>query len=278
MPNPTILLADDDEVFLEIVKEFLSAHNYNVICTTDPAEAKRMLQEIPIALAFLDIQFDEADDRDEIGLRVAHETIDLSSVPKIILTQHDNPTFAVSSLRLRSDGKAAAVDVIFKHQGLDRILEAIEAKLNRARIFLSYVREDELAVKAIHQALSSVGFVPWIDKKEIPGGTPWKEEISRAIKESDFFVVCISKRSFGQQGFFQREIKEALEILDEMPSGQIYLVPVRLEDFEITHLRIKDLQWVDIFELPPAAGSQGGFHDLVRAIKRGIRQRIDGTT
>lgn len=278
MPNPTILLADDDGIFLENAKEFLSAHDYNVVCTSDPAEAARMLQETPIALAFLDIQFDSTDDRDVIGLKVAHETIDVSSVPKIILTQFDKAQYAITSLRPRHDGKTAAVDVIYKREGLGRLLEVIESNLNRARIFLSYVHEDQQAAEAIFQALSSVGFVPWIDRKGIFGGTAWKEEISKEIKRSDFFVVCISKRSFGQKGFFQREIKEAFDVLDEMPPGQIFLVPVRLEDCAIVHPRISQLHWVDMFDFPSSAGNQDGFHKLVRAIKQGMRQRINGTT
>jgi CheY-like chemotaxis protein len=276
MPNPTILLADDDVIFLENVREFLSARDYDVISTTDPAEAKRMLQEIPIALAFLDIQFDPADDRDEIGIKVAEDTIDLSSVPKIILTKFDeNTPFAVRSLRPRHDGKAPAVNFVSKRDGFDRLLEVIENHLNRARIFLSYVREDQVAVNAIHDALSSVGFIPWIDRTGIPGGAEWKLEISKAIKAADFFVVCASKKSFEQSGYFQREIREALEILSEMPRGQIYMVPVRLEEFDITDPDLEKLQWVDLFGYPEPPANQDGFHRLVNAIKHGMRQRTN---
>jgi CheY-like chemotaxis protein len=275
MPNPTILLADDDVVFLENAREFLTAHDYHVVSTTDPAEAKRLLQELPIALAFLDIQFDATDDRDEIGIKVAHETIDLSSVPKVILTQYDKTSFAIRSLRPRNDGKTAAVNVIFKQQGLDQLLEVIDTNLNRARVFLSYVREDQPAVDAIYEALSSVGFVPWMDRRHIPVGANWKGEVSKAIKKSDFVVVCISRKSFGQAGFFQREIREALDLLAEMPDGHLYIVPVRLEECVITHPVIEDLQYVDLFDYPNDLKSHDGFHRLVSAIRSGMRQRMN---
>ena len=277
MPNPTILLADDDEVFLENAREFLLAHHYDVVCTTEPAEAKRLLQDTPVALAFLDIQFDPTDDRDEIGLKVALDTMDLSSVPKIILTKlDDRADYVRRSLRPRQDGKAAAVDFINKRDGLDKLLEVIENNLNRARIFLSYVRADRPAVDSIYQSLASAGFIPWIDKKGIPGGRTWKREISKAIRATDFFVVCLSRKSFVKPGYFHKEISLAFEVFDEMPPDLIYLVPVRLEECDITHDRLSEIQWVDLFTQEALQGNQDGFHDLVRAIKLGMSQRRGG--
>ena len=276
MPNPTILLADDDTVYLETATEFLSAHDYDVVWTTDPVEAKQWLQDRPFALAFLDIRFDPTDDRDESGLKIVLDTMDVSSVPKVMLTQFDETQYAVKSLKPRADGKTPAVDFVSKKDGLDRLLEVTRRHLSRARIFLSYVHEDHSAVNAIYEALSCAGFIPWIYQKNLAGGVKWKRAISREIKNSDLFVVCLSKKSYARNGHFHKEINEAFDVLEEMRPGSIYIVPVRLEECVITDDRIKELHWVDLFNYPDSPESKEGFNQLVGSIKLAMTQRVNG--
>lgn len=60
-------------------------------------------------------------------------------------------------------------------------------------------------------------------------------------------VVLLSCRQVEKRGYVQREIRKALEILDEVPDNQVFLIPARLDDCRPQHDRLSDLQWVDLF-------------------------------
>jgi serine/threonine protein kinase len=133
------------------------------------------------------------------------------------------------------------------------------------RIFLSYVREDEEKVESLYQKLSEKGFKPWMDKKDILPGEDWELSIRRAIRSSDFFLACLSANSVNRRGFLQKEIKDALDIWQEMLDSDIYLIPVRLEDCEMPE-SLRRFQRVDLFE-------KDGWTRLVKAIQVGMERR-----
>jgi ActR/RegA family two-component response regulator len=266
MPKPAILLADNDEVFLQNAQEFLENRGYQVYCASNPFHAREVLEQIPIAIAILDYRLiDDNDERDKSGLELARATMTTNPVPKIILTKYDRYAYAVESLRPFEGGRSAIVDFVVKQDGLDSMLDAIKQILSKARIFLCYARPDEEKVVLLYEKLSVAGFVPWIDKKCIAGGERWKVAIRRVIRTADFFLVCLSKNSVNRRGFMQREISLALDIWDEKLEDDIYLIPVRLEDCNVVHERVRELQWVDLFE-------PGGFQHLCQAIRTGMRR------
>ncbi len=263
MPAPTILLADNDKVFLQNLREFLERRGYQVICATNPVDAREILDQIPIALAILDYRLvDDNDERDRSGLSLARATMTANPVPKIILTKFDRYGYAVEALRPVKGGKAAAVDFVVKQEGLERIAQAIENILVSARIFLCYARPDEEEVDLLYKDLTAAGFIPWMDKKHITGGERWEVAIRKAIRTADFFVICLSDNSVNRRGFMQREIRLALDIWDEKLENDIYLIPARLEQCAVTHDRLRELQWVDLFE-------SDGFLRLCLAIRTG---------
>jgi hypothetical protein len=138
-----------------------------------------------------------------------------------------------------------------------------------AQIFLSYAREDEERVKKLYQKLVSAGFKPWMDKKDILPGEIWKSRIPQAIRESDFFLACLSCNSVTKRGWIQREIKGALDIWQEKLDSDIYLIPARLEDCEVPE-RLGDFQWVDLFE-------EDGWTRLMKAIQEGLKRRAQAS-
>jgi hypothetical protein len=134
-----------------------------------------------------------------------------------------------------------------------------------AQIFLSYAREDEEQVDSLYRKLFDAGFKPWMDKKDILPGEKWKFTIQKAIRRSDFFLVCLSANSVNKRGFPQKEIKDALGIWQEMLDSDIYLIPVRLEGCNVPE-NLCDFQWVDLFE-------EDGWTRLVKAIQAGMERR-----
>jgi CheY-like chemotaxis protein len=271
MPIPIILLADNDEVFLDVAREFLEIKGYHVTCATRPSQAMEILEHRSVALAILDFRLmNDSDDRDNSGLKLAQALTSLFSIPKIILTKFDRYEYAVQSLRPAKGGNAAAIDFVVKQEGLDRLLQAVEHALVKARIFLCYAHPDSQYVIQLYDYLATAGFVPWMDKKCIQGGEKWETAIRRAIRATDFFVACISNQSVNRRGFIQKEIRLALNIWDEKLEDDIYLIPVRLESCDIPYERLRQLQWVDIFH-------PDGSEKLVRAIQEGVRRRYHGT-
>lgn len=137
-------------------------------------------------------------------------------------------------------------------------------KINEARIFLSYARKDVAEVNALYDQLKRMGFSPWQDHKDILPGQKWLDAIFKAIRESPFFLACLSNNSVNKRGVIQREVNEALDILREKLSEDIYLIPVRLEECPVPE-ELTKFQWVDLFE-------HDGFDKLIKALRHGLKQ------
>ena len=267
MPGPTIMIADDDKGFLKVATEYLERRGYNVICTVDPAEARQRLEDTPMAVALIDVRFDETDVADESGLALAEDTIDSTAVPKIIITQyHNTARYAVRALRRLKGVKSPATEFFIKNEGLEKMLELIRKTINRARVFLSYAGPDRATVLELYGKLEAVGMIPWMDKKDILVGMAWEVAVERAINETDFVVVCLSQNSVDHRGFFQKEIRMAIELAERKLDDEVYLIPARLEYCEIKHKALQKHQWVDMFE-------PDGFQKLVEGIQQGMNQR-----
>ena len=103
------------------------------------------------------------------------------------------------------------------------------------QIFLCHASEDKPQVREVYQRLRDEGFEPWLDEEEILIGEKWDEAIHRALSSSDFIMVFLSRHSVNKTGYVQREFRWTMDRLDELPmgSGQVLMLPVRLDDGEI---------------------------------------------
>jgi hypothetical protein len=59
--------------------------------------------------------------------------------------------------------------------------------------------------------------------------------------------ALFSSTSVEKRGYIQKEFKFALDVLDEFPEGEIFVIPVRLDDCEIPYERLKNIERVDLF-------------------------------
>lgn len=268
MAVPKVLLADNDCGFLANAQEFLERRGFAVVCACDPQQARQFLERGDIAVALLDYRLlDDGDEHDESGLNLARAVMERVPIPKIILSRvNDRHDYVVKSLKSQKGGRAPAVDFIVKQDGLEKMARAVEEALLRANVFLCYAAPDRASVADLYDQLGSSGLVPWMDHKCINAGEQWQPAIRRAIRACDFFILCLSRNSVNRRGFMQREIRMALEIWEEKLEEDIYLIPVRLEECEITDVRIQVLQWVDLFQ-------PDGYARLLRGIQTGIRRR-----
>jgi hypothetical protein len=115
------------------------------------------------------------------------------------------------------------------------------------KVFISYAREDEKTAARLYADLQRTGAEPWLDRESLLPGKDWERAIRKAIKGSSFFLALISENSVGKRGYVQKELRTALEYLDEFPPDSIYVIPVRLDDTEPQHERLAKLHWVDLF-------------------------------
>ncbi|HSS49111.1 MAG TPA: toll/interleukin-1 receptor domain-containing protein [Thermoanaerobaculia bacterium] len=139
--------------------------------------------------------------------------------------------------------------------------------LDVAQIFLSYTNSDADRVEKIYQRLSTEGFKPWMDKKDILPGEEWRRKLKHEIRRSTFFLACLSAGSLSRRGILQMEIKTALKVWEQMLSTDIYLIPLRLEACEVP-VTLAEFQRVDLFE-------QDGWQRLLEAIRTGMERRAE---
>jgi hypothetical protein len=120
-------------------------------------------------------------------------------------------------------------------------------KGQNARVFISYAREDSQAANRLYNDLKMAGLDPWLDTQSLLAGQNWKRSIKEAITNSRYFIPLLSSNSVEKIGYVQKELKEALEVLDEFPQSKIFVIPVRIDDCSVTDDKLRDLHMVDLY-------------------------------
>lgn len=101
------------------------------------------------------------------------------------------------------------------------------------RAFLCHASEDKPAVRRIYRRFVEAGIDAWLDVEKLRPGQDWALEIRKAVRHSDAVVVCLSQASTRKVGYVQKEIRQALDVAEEHPDGDIFIVPIRLDDCEV---------------------------------------------
>ena len=120
-------------------------------------------------------------------------------------------------------------------------------KGHQTTVFISYAREDSEAAKRLYQDIKNAGMIPWLDKECLIAGQNWKIAIEKAIKKSRYFIPILSSNSVEKRGFVQKEFKYALDVVDEFPESQIFVIPVRLDSCNIAYEKLENIEYVDLF-------------------------------
>ena len=83
----------------------------------------------------------------------------------------------------------------------------------RGSIFISYVREDVRAARALRDAIESLGGDVWLDERRLEPGDRWEEEILRNIRgRIRLFVPLISQQTERrEEGYVFKEWREAVD-------------------------------------------------------------------
>jgi glutaredoxin-related protein len=138
------------------------------------------------------------------------------------------------------------------------------------KVFLCHSSFDKPRVRKLYKRLSNAGFDVWLDEIKLTGGQDWETEIKKAVKTSHVVLVCLSKSSISKVGFIQKEIRYALDIAQEHPDEDIYIIPLRLENCNVPD-RLSRWQWIDFYK-------PQGYEKLVKALEAReyqVRSRMD---
>jgi tetratricopeptide (TPR) repeat protein len=131
-------------------------------------------------------------------------------------------------------------------------------------VFLCHASEDKPAVRELYQHLRHEFLQTWLDEEDLLPGQIWEREIERAVRRSHAVIICLSRTSITKSGYVNKEIKFALDILDEQPEGIIFLIPARLEECEIP-MTLRAIQYVDLFK-------PDGYKKVVKSLYTRARQ------
>ena len=142
----------------------------------------------------------------------------------------------------------------------DVIVEMNE-KSQRKKVFISYASEDYEIAKRLYDDLKSKGAVPWLDRENLLVGQDWRANIPHAIRESSYFLLLISKNSVSKRGYVQKEQKIALELRDEFPENDIFIIPARLDSTEPFDEKLKNLHRADLSDY------EKGLEQILKTLK-----------
>src|SRR5690349_21202645 len=112
------------------------------------------------------------------------------------------------------------------------------------KIFISYSRNDRVAVQQLASLLSGAGFQVWIDYLELAPGEDWAESLNRAVHDASSIIVCIGQAGVSrmQQGEYQTALRA------EAASSAKLLIPVLLPGADTLALPtdLRERVWVDL--------------------------------
>jgi TIR domain-containing protein/uncharacterized protein DUF4062 len=215
--------------------------------------------------SYLELEFRTADESGKPILaflqRVQWRDQELSRLLPLIVKRHKAYWFNTGNDLV--DSVLDHIDRLFRSEEDDVRLAMLESEpIIQPKVFLSYAREDSQDAQRLSTDLRKAGIDVWFDKESLLPGQKWKPAINRAIKESRFFIALLSNTSVNKKGFVQKELKKAIEQLDEYPESAVSLIPVRIQDCNPAEERLLELQWVDMFP-----DWENGVSQIVKAIK-----------
>jgi hypothetical protein len=106
--------------------------------------------------------------------------------------------------------------------------------------FISYSRKDKEFALELARALKSAGHFVWLDQLDIPTGARWDDEVEKALRECDIFLIVMTAASISSENV-KDEIGYAID-------HRKRIIPVLLEECDVP-LRLRRFQYVDFTKL-----------------------------
>ena len=120
--KPSILVVDDDQALLKLIRRFLELGGYDVTTASDGETALRLIDAEKPSLVLLDIRMPGLN-----GYQVCESVRKLSNVPIIMLTARGQLDDVIHGFAVGAD------DYVTKPFGVDELLARVKAMLRRVR-------------------------------------------------------------------------------------------------------------------------------------------------
>ena len=125
-------------------------------------------------------------------------------------------------------------------------------------VFISYSRRDARFVQRLSAGSEAEGKEVWVDLEDIPAGSPWRDDIARAIEAADGVVFVVSPDSL-----VSAHCREEARIAREQ-GKRIVPVVARTADPETAQPEVAELNWrISFLDGAPFDQALG---ELVRAL------------
>ncbi|MCP4109618.1 MAG: toll/interleukin-1 receptor domain-containing protein [Desulfobacteraceae bacterium] len=133
-------------------------------------------------------------------------------------------------------------------------------------VFISCDKENKNSsriAKKLYNDLKQLGIEVWLDTENIEAGQNWEYEISSAIKRCSHFLAILSL-SLSNKGFVHKELKLALDILEQFPpTSEVFIIPVHIEACDPTYQSLRKLKPVKIYSDSDYAK---GFNQILKVL------------
>ncbi|MCP4104380.1 MAG: toll/interleukin-1 receptor domain-containing protein [Desulfobacteraceae bacterium] len=198
---------------------------------------------------------------------------------KLLLQYHEREIKKQDEqLKDKSEGSARKDSQIEKRDiQIDRLLNLLESglkpetkkQLPGIKVFISCAEDDRLTANKIYADLQEKDMIPWVAHKDINAGERTEFAVRRTIKDSDYFLALLSTSSVNERGMFQKELKQAFDILAEHPQDGIFIIPVRLDDCNTNNEVLSELCIIDMHKASWNSGMERimqtlkGFMDMI---------------
>jgi hypothetical protein len=95
-------------------------------------------------------------------------------------------------------------------------------------------------------------------------GQDWRARITAEVHNADKMILIFSPISVEKVGYVQREFRLALEVMNELPPGQLFAIPVLKEPCDVPNLvvgsvALADIHWAEIYN--------GGIEQFIDALQ-----------
>jgi hypothetical protein len=131
------------------------------------------------------------------------------------------------------------------------------AEMPADAIFISYAREDLVAVRALTDAFEAAGLSVWFDMNRLNAGDSFDLKIEQNIRRCSLFIPVLSRNTQARtQGFFRKEWRYALARDMEIDPRQPFIVPVVIDDsvdIETLLPRFREINVAEASEGRPSA-------------------------
>jgi len=108
-------------------------------------------------------------------------------------------------------------------------------------VFISYAREDLVAVQQIKAGLEAAGITTWFDIDRLEVGDDYDRKIQRNIARCSYFIPVISANTQRRlEGYFRREWSYAIDRVRNMADGALFILPVSVDATNAAEARVPD--------------------------------------